>query len=113
MNRIKELRASRNIKQADLAATIKVSQAALSGYETGKFQADIETYMKIAAYFDVSLDYLLGRTDKKEKPTPEEGGRQDDEALEQEFIRRFRAQSPERQKEVLFELAKTVAERGE
>ena len=60
MNRIKELRAAKNVKQADLASAISVSQAALSGYETGKFQADIDTYKKIAAYFDVSLDYLLG-----------------------------------------------------
>lgn len=64
MNRIKELRASRNVKQFDLAAAIQVSQAALSGYETGKYQADIDTYKKIAAYFDVSLDYLLGNPDR-------------------------------------------------
>lgn len=60
MNRIKELRSAGSVKQSDLAAAIQVSQAALSGYETGKFQADIDTYKKIAAYFDVSLDYLLG-----------------------------------------------------
>lgn len=64
MNRIKELRASRNVKQSDLAVAIQVSQAALSGYETGKYQADIDTYKKIAAYFDVSLDYLLGNPDR-------------------------------------------------
>lgn len=60
MNRIKELRAAGNVKQSDLASAIQVSQAALSGYETGKFQADIDTYKRIAEYFDVSLDYLLG-----------------------------------------------------
>lgn len=62
MNRIKELRASTNTKQADLAAAIKVSQAALSGYETGKFEADIATYQRIAEFFRVSLDYLLGNS---------------------------------------------------
>ena len=65
MNRIKELRSAGNVKQSDLAAAIQVSQAALSGYETGKFQADIDTYKRIAAYFDVSLDYLLGVTSNK------------------------------------------------
>lgn len=60
MNRIKELRASTGTKQSELAAAIKVSQAALSGYETGKFEADIATYKKIAAFFNVTLDYLLG-----------------------------------------------------
>lgn len=60
MNRIKELRASKGIKQAELAAAIKVSQAALSGYETEKYEADLDTYQSIANYFGVSLDYLLG-----------------------------------------------------
>lgn len=60
MNRIKDLRHANNIKQSDLAAAISVSTAALSGYETGKFQADIRTYKKIAEYFNVTLDYLLG-----------------------------------------------------
>lgn len=60
MNRIKELRASRGVKQADLAAAIKVSQAALSGYENEKYEADLVTYKAIAEYFDVTLDYLLG-----------------------------------------------------
>lgn len=61
MNRIKELRNERNIKQAELASIVKVSQAALSGYETGKYEADIETYNRIADFFSVSLDYLLGK----------------------------------------------------
>ena len=61
MNRIKELRNEQNIKQAELASVVKVSQAALSGYETGKYEADIEPYKRIADYFSVSLDYLLGK----------------------------------------------------
>lgn len=60
MNKIKELRAQRNIKQAELAVAVNVSQAALSGYETGKYEADIDTYKRIADYFGVSMDYLLG-----------------------------------------------------
>ncbi len=62
MNRIKDLRTEKGMKQADLAKTLKVSPAALSGYETGKFQADLDTYKKLAAFFDVSLDYLLGNS---------------------------------------------------
>lgn len=60
MNRIKELRAKKGIKQIDLAKVLSVSQAALSGYETGKYEADLETYKRIAEYFGVSVDYLLG-----------------------------------------------------
>ena len=50
MNRIKELRNARKLKQAELAAAVKVSQAALSGYETGKYEADLETYMALADF---------------------------------------------------------------
>lgn len=60
MNRIKDLRRIHNLKQSDLAAAINVSTAAMSGYETEKFQADIGTYKQIAEYFGVTLDYLLG-----------------------------------------------------
>lgn len=63
MNRIKELRAKNNIKQAELAAAIKVSPAALSGYETEKYEADLDTYRLIADFFKVSLGYLLGTDD--------------------------------------------------
>ena len=66
MNRIKELRAKNNVKQATLADVIKVSRAALSGYETGKYEADIETYVKIANFFNVSLGYLLGEGDSSD-----------------------------------------------
>lgn len=68
MNRIRALRAQNGIKQADLAKALRVSQAALSGYETGKFQADISTYIEMANFFGVSLDYLLG------KPEPSQSG---------------------------------------
>ncbi|WP_050617057.1 helix-turn-helix domain-containing protein [Intestinimonas massiliensis (ex Afouda et al. 2020)] len=60
MNRIKVLRLERNIKQVDLAKAVSVSQAALSGYETGKYEPDFDTLKRIAEYFDVSIDYLLG-----------------------------------------------------
>ncbi len=70
VNRIKTLRNEASIKQAELAKAVNVSPAALSGYETGKYEADIETYIKIAKYFHVSLDYLLGTSDiKKDRYT--------------------------------------------
>ena len=71
MNRIKELRKARDIKQVDLAKAISVSQAALSGYETGKYEPDFDTLQKIAEYFSVTTDYLLGLDEKK--PAAEDG----------------------------------------
>lgn len=65
MNRIRVLRVSRGLKQADLAKEIKVSQGALSGYETGRYEPDIKTLKAIADFFGVSVDYLLGKDEKK------------------------------------------------
>lgn len=67
MNKIKALRNKKGIKQIELAAEVNVSQAALSGYETGKYEADLETYKRIASYFGVSLGYLLGDDDSDNK----------------------------------------------
>ena len=63
MNRIKQLRIEKNIKQAELAKAVQVSQAALSGYETEKYEADLDTYRRIADYLGVPLGYLLGADD--------------------------------------------------
>lgn len=59
-NRIRALRQEKGIKQIELARAVSVSQAALSGYETGRYEPDFATLKKIADYFAVSVDYLLG-----------------------------------------------------
>ncbi len=61
--RLKELRKKRGISQVKLAIDLSMSQNTISRYETGSHEADYETLIKIANYFDVSIDYLLGRTD--------------------------------------------------
>lgn len=61
MNRIAALRAEKGIRQIELAQTLGVSQGTLSTWENGKYEPDIATLNKIANYFDVSVDYLLGR----------------------------------------------------
>ena len=60
MNRIKELRQANKVRQADLAKAINVSQATMSEYETGKYEPDIPTLKRIADYFGVSVDYIVG-----------------------------------------------------
>lgn len=60
MNRIRLLRLKNNLKQDDLCKIINVSQASLSGYENGKFEPDNDTLLRLAAHFNVSVDYLLG-----------------------------------------------------
>ena len=61
--RLKELRKQQNISQLKLAMDLQLNQNAISRYETGVREADYSTLIKIADYFDVSIDYLLERTD--------------------------------------------------
>ena len=61
--RLKNLRKSKNISQQKLAMDLGMNQNSISRYETGERQADYETLIAFADYFNVSIDYLLGRTD--------------------------------------------------
>ena len=61
--RIDELRSDRDLKQSQLAAYLNVRQNTYSDYETGKINIPIEALIKLADFHQVSLDYLVGRTD--------------------------------------------------
>ncbi|MBQ6930381.1 MAG: helix-turn-helix transcriptional regulator [Oscillospiraceae bacterium] len=61
--RLKELREQRKISQLKLAIDLSINQNSVSRYENGLREADYKTLIKIADYFDVSVDYLLERTD--------------------------------------------------
>lgn len=61
--RLKEIRKSRGITQLKLAMDLNISQNTISRYETGEREADYATLIRIADYFNVSIDYLLERTD--------------------------------------------------
>lgn len=66
-NRLKQLRAEKNIKQDDLAEYLNVKRQTYSAYERGVSIPDANTLKAIATFFNVSTDYLLGSTDD---PTP-------------------------------------------
>lgn len=59
------LRKQMGITQQDMANTINTSRSCISNYESGNRQPDNETIGLIADYFDVSVDYLLGRSTVK------------------------------------------------
>ncbi len=63
---MKELRESRGISQVRLAIELNLNQNSISRYESGAREADYATLIAIADYFNVSLDYLLGRTERAE-----------------------------------------------
>ena len=65
--RLKELRKSRKITQLKLAMELNMAQNTISRYETGEREPSINDLIKIADYFNVSIDYLLERTNKPEK----------------------------------------------
>nr|DAK92460.1 MAG TPA: Repressor protein CI [Caudoviricetes sp.] len=71
MNRIKEIRLVNNMKQADLADKLNVTQATVSGWESGRRTPDLETVRRIAELFDCSIDELLGN---EKAPTVEQNG---------------------------------------
>ena len=61
--RLKELRKQRHISQVKIAMDLNVSQNTISRYETGEREAGYDMLIRIADYFDVSVDYLLEQTD--------------------------------------------------
>ena len=63
--RLKELRKKRKISQLKLAMDLDMNQNSISRYENLEREADYATLIKIADYFKVSIDYLLGREDKE------------------------------------------------
>ena len=60
--RLKEIRKSKGISQLKMAMDLNTNQNTLSRYETGEREPGINDLIKIADYFNVSVDYLLERT---------------------------------------------------
>lgn len=70
MIRLKELRIKHGLSQQKLAMDLDLNQNSISRYESGARQADYQTLIAFADYFQVSVDYLLGRTDYPEFYNP-------------------------------------------
>jgi len=64
-NRIEDLLNEANMNRNDLADRLKISYSAVSKYITDKRTPDAETLNKIADIFEVTTDYLMGRTNQK------------------------------------------------
>ncbi|HEY0826868.1 MAG TPA: helix-turn-helix transcriptional regulator [Bacilli bacterium] len=71
-NRIAALRDKQKLTQEQLSVSLGISRAALSHYEKNRREPDYETLIKIANYFKVSMDYLVGRTNHPEVQLNEE-----------------------------------------
>ena len=64
MIRIKEIRKAKKITAKQLADFVNVAESTMSLYENGKREPDYETLLKIADILGVTIDYLLGKTEK-------------------------------------------------
>lgn len=65
-NRIRELRIERGETQIKVSTVLGIEQSYYSKIELGKHEVRTKDLIRIAEYFNVSLDYLVGRTNKKE-----------------------------------------------
>lgn len=59
-NRLKEIRQEKNLSQTDIAKALGVTRQAISLYEKGDRELKLETWQKLADFFNVPVDYLLG-----------------------------------------------------
>lgn len=111
--RIKHLREKNNYSQKRVADALGISNVQLSRYESGDRKPDPDTIVAIAKYYDVSTDYLLGKTENEKKEV-------DDEKEMKEFFSNPRlnvffkemADSPEEQLEELQEFWEIIKKRG-
>lgn len=66
--RIRDLREDKDLSQKQLAQILSMSQTGYSKYETGENDIPTQILIKLALYYNTSVDYILGLTDIKEPP---------------------------------------------
>ena len=65
--RMKDLREDRDLSQEDIAKVLQTTQEQVSKYEAGRQMMGIDKYIKLAKYYNVTLDYLVGLIDTPRK----------------------------------------------
>ena len=65
--RIQDLRIDSDLSQKKIGEILHISQRSYSHYETGSRNIPIEMLIRLADYYDTTIDYLVGRTDNKER----------------------------------------------
>lgn len=69
--RLRELRKAKGLSQPEFAQAFNIASGTISMWETGKRQPDFDTLQKLAKFFGVTADYLLGSEDEKSSGAPE------------------------------------------
>ncbi len=65
--RIRDLREDKDLTQMQVAKMLKMSQTGYSKYETGENDIPTSILIKLAIFYDTSIDYLLNQTDEKKR----------------------------------------------
>ena len=65
--RLRDMQEDRDMSQKDIAKLLEISQSDYSKYELGKHMMGIDKYIKLAKFYNVSLDFLLGLRDTPDK----------------------------------------------
>lgn len=81
-NRLKELREKNNLTLRALGQKVNMSSSRLSQYETGKREPKLETWQKLADFFNVPVDYLLGISKDRSTLTIDDLNAEEQEAYE-------------------------------
>lgn len=100
-NRLRELRKEKNVNQQKLSNYLGYGYTAIANYESGRNEPSIDTICKIADYFDVTVDYLIGHEDNPKRVDAIS-------KAESELIMRFRNMDNEDQR-ILLEMAKSLS----
>ena len=94
MLRLKELRNNKGLSQAAIAERFGITQQAYANYERGTRQPDYDTLNKLADFFGVTVDYLLGR---ENKPANSELAKENNEQMENVIIYHRNGKTVEKQ----------------
>lgn len=81
-NRLKEIRQEKKLSQKDLTKKLNISQQAISLYEKGDREPKLETWQKLADFFNVPVDYLLGISKDRSTLTIDDLNPEEQEAYE-------------------------------
>ncbi len=66
-SRLRDLREDREVNQTEIAKVLGMSQTGYSKYETGENDIPTEVLIKLARYYDTSIDYILGETNNRKR----------------------------------------------
>lgn len=89
-DRLRELRTSKGLSQMDFSKQIRISKSSVNMYERGEREPGFETLEAIADYFNVDMDYLLGKSDVISRSPVLPPEKQVLSATEQDLISKFR-----------------------